>query len=42
MADVMKKFKKMGPLGMLSKFKQMSSMFKGMPGNGGGFPPFNV
>ncbi len=42
MADVMKKFKKMGPLGMLSKFKQMSSMLKGMPGNGGGFPPFNV
>ncbi len=42
MVDVMKKFKKMGPLGMLSKFKQMSSMLKGMPGNGGGFPPFDV
>lgn len=42
MADVMKKFKKMGPLGMLSKFKQMSSMLKGFSGNGGGFPPFNV
>ncbi len=42
MADVMKKFKKIGPLGMLSRFKQMSSMLKGMPGNGGGFPPFNV
>lgn len=42
MADVMKKFKKMGPLGMLSKFKQMSNMLKGMPGNGGGFPPFDV
>ena len=42
MADVMKKFKKMGPFGMLSKFKQMSSILKGMPGNGGGFPPFNV
>ena len=42
MADAMKKIKKLGPFGMLSKFKQMSSMLKGMPGNGGGFPPFNV
>lgn len=42
MADVMKKFKKMGPLGMLSLMKKMGGMAgSGTPFmNGGGFPPF--
>lgn len=42
MADVIKKFKKMGPLGMLSLMKKMGGMAgSGTPFmNGGGFPPF--
>lgn len=42
MADVMKKFKKMGPLGMLSLMKKMGNMTGGANPfvNGGGFPPF--
>jgi len=42
MADVMKKFKKMGPLGMMSMMKKMGGMMKGGNPfmNGGGFPPF--
>lgn len=42
MADVMKKFKKMGPLGMLSLMKKMGGMAgSGTPFmNGGGFSPF--
>jgi len=42
MADVMKKFKKMGPFGMMSMMKKMGNMLKGGPMNDGGFPPFNV
>ena len=41
MAEVMKKFKKMGPLGMLSLMKKMGGAAGGNPFmNGGGFPPF--
>jgi signal recognition particle subunit SRP54 len=42
MADVMKKFKKMGPLGLLSLMKKMGNMTGGGNPfmNGGGFPPF--
>ncbi|MDY6407933.1 MAG: signal recognition particle protein [Pseudomonadota bacterium] len=42
MADVMKKFKKMGPLGMMSMMKKMDGMMSGGNPfmNGGGFPPF--
>ena len=42
MADVMKKFKKMGPLGMMSMMKKMGGMMSGGNPfmNGGGFPPF--
>lgn len=42
MADVMKKFKKMGPLGMLSMMKKMGGALGGQNPfmNGGGFPPF--
>ena len=41
MAEVMKKFKKMGPLGMLSLMKKMGGTAGGNPFmNGGGFPPF--
>lgn len=42
MADAMKKLKKLGPFGMMSKIKELNSMLKKMPGNGGGFPPFDV
>lgn len=42
MAEVMKKFKKMGPFGMMSMMKKMGNLMKGMPGNNGGFPPFHV
>ncbi len=42
MAEVMKKFKKMGPFGMMSMMKKMGNMMKGIPGDNGGFPPFNV
>ena len=41
MADVMKKFKKMGPLGMMSMMKKMG-VNPGSMMNGGGFPPFKV
>lgn len=42
MAEVMKKFKKMGPLGMLSLMKKMGGATGGGNPfmNGGGFPPF--
>ncbi len=42
MAEVMKKFKKMGPLGMLSLMKKMGGAAGGGNPfmNGGGFPPF--
>jgi len=41
MADVMKKFKKMGPFGMMSMMKKMGVPMDSML-NGGGFPPFKV
>ncbi len=41
MADVMKKFKKMGPFGMMSMIKKMG-IDPGSMMNGGGFPPFKV
>ena len=41
MADVMKKFKKMGPFGMMSMMKKMG-VNPGSMMNGGGFPPFKV
>lgn len=41
MADVMKKFKKMGPFGMMSMIKKMGVPMDSML-NGGGFPPFKV
>ena len=41
MADVMKKFKKMGPFGMMSMMKKMGVNPDSML-NGGGFPPFKV
>ena len=41
MADVMKKFKKMGPFGMMSMMKKMGVNPSSMM-NGGGFPPFKV
>lgn len=41
MADVMKKFKKMGPFGMMSMMKRMGVNPDSML-NGGGFPPFKV
>ncbi|MBQ7413362.1 MAG: signal recognition particle protein [Alphaproteobacteria bacterium] len=42
MAEVMKKFKKMGPLGMMSLMKKMGGALGGNNPfmNGGGFPPF--
>lgn len=42
MADMMRKFKKMGPLGMMSMMKKMGGAFGGNNPfmNGGGFPPF--
>jgi hypothetical protein len=42
MAGVMKKFKKMGPLGMMSMMKKMDGLMSGGNPfmNGGGFPPF--
>ena len=44
MATVMKKFKKMGPLGALSMMKKMSSVMQGQGGlnlmKSGGFPPY--
>lgn len=43
MAQAMKQFKKMGPLGSLGMMKKMSSLLKGSNNpfmNGGGFPPF--
>lgn len=42
MADMMRKFKKMGPLGMMSLMKKMGSAFGGNNPfmNGGGLPPF--
>ena len=42
MAQVMKKFKKMGPFGMMSLMKKMGGMMGGNNPlmNGGGFPPF--
>lgn len=40
MAQAMKQFKKMGPLGAMRMMKQMSSAMKGNPlMNGGGWPP---
>ena len=39
MADVMKKFKKMGPFGLMSMMKKMGVNPDSMM-NGGGFPPF--
>ena len=41
MADVLKRFKKMGPLGMMSMMKKMG-VNPGSMMNGGGFPPFKV
>lgn len=41
MADVMKKFKKMGPFGLMSMMKKMG-VNPGSMLNGGGFPPFKV
>ena len=42
MADMMRKFKKMGPLGMMSLMKKMGGAFGGNNPfmNGGGLPPF--
>ena len=42
MAEVMKRFKKMGPFGMMSLMKKMGGMMGGNNPlmNGGGFPPF--
>ena len=41
MADVMKKFKKMGPFGLMSMIKKMGVNPESLL-NGGGFPPFKV
>ena len=41
MADVMKKFKKMGPFGLMSMMKKMGVNPDSLL-NGGGFPPFKV
>ncbi|MGN0919931.1 MAG: signal recognition particle protein [Alphaproteobacteria bacterium] len=41
MADVMKKFKKMGPFGMMSMMKKMGVNPESLL-NSGGFPPFKV
>ena len=41
MADVMKRFKKMGPFGLMSMMKKMGVNPDSMM-NSGGFPPFNV